>query len=85
MRGDLQEDPGSDVYAATGAYRTFRVLMALVSAFGLICHSADVTNAFLNARMNKDIYVKCPPGFDVTGKVWKLKRALYGLRIAPKL
>ncbi|KAF1981897.1 hypothetical protein K402DRAFT_313881, partial [Aulographum hederae CBS 113979] len=28
-RGDLQTEPGNDVYAATGAYRTFRVLMAL--------------------------------------------------------
>ncbi|KAF1981925.1 hypothetical protein K402DRAFT_312380, partial [Aulographum hederae CBS 113979] len=29
VRGDLQNEPGNDVYAATGAYRTFRILMAL--------------------------------------------------------
>lgn len=84
-RGDLQENPGTEVYAATGAYRTFRILMALVAAFGLLCESADVTNAFLNSLLPYDVYVQCPPGFKVPGKVWKLKRALYGLKEAPKL
>jgi hypothetical protein len=89
--------------------------MSLVAAFDLICHSADVTNAFLNAPMKEEVYVKCPPGFDISGEiwthlsksglacahgpksgnfwthlsksglVWKLKRALYGLKSAPKL
>jgi hypothetical protein len=70
VRGDLQQDLGGDVYAATGAYRTFRILMSLVAAFDLICHSADVTNAFLNAPMKEEVYVKCPPGFDISGEIW---------------
>jgi hypothetical protein len=59
--------------------------MALVAAFGLICETVDVTNAFLNAFLEREVYVECPPGFNVLGIVWKLHRALYGLRIAPKL
>jgi len=86
VRGDLQDITEVDVYAATGAYRSLRILMALVAAFGLICHSADVTNAFLNALLGIDeiVYVQCPPGYEKPGYVWKLKRALYGLRTAPK-
>ncbi|RKK10811.1 hypothetical protein BFJ65_g14807 [Fusarium oxysporum f. sp. cepae] len=30
VRGDLQHHSGEDIYAATGAYRSFRILMALV-------------------------------------------------------
>jgi hypothetical protein len=86
VRGDLQDITGVDVYAATGAYRSLRILLALVAAFDLICDSADVKNAFLNAILSPDeiVYVRCPPGFETPGHVWKLKRALYGLRSAPK-
>jgi len=86
VRGDLQDITEVDVYAATGAYRSLRILMALVAAFGLICHSADVTNAFLNAILGNDeiVYIQCPQGYEKPGYVWKLKRALYGLRTAPK-
>ena len=30
------------------------------------------------------MYVQSPPGYQELGRVWKLKRALYGLRTAPK-
>ena len=35
VRGDFQHYNGDDIYTATGAYRSFRILMALVCAFGL--------------------------------------------------
>lgn len=85
VRGDLQHHTGDDIYAATGAYRSFRVLMALVCAFGLICHQIDFKNAFINAHMDEEVYTTCPPGYGKSGKVWKLRRALYGLRKSPKL
>jgi Reverse transcriptase (RNA-dependent DNA polymerase) len=85
VRGDLQRDPGDDLYAATGAYRTLRILFAIMAAFGLICHSANVTNAYANAAINGDVFVEFPPGFAEPDKAWKLNRALYSLRISPKL
>lgn len=85
VRGDLQMDPGDDLYAATGTYRTLRILIALIAAFGLLCHSADVSNAFTNADLIKMVHVECPQGFKQLGKVWKLNKALYGLKISPKL
>lgn len=85
VRGDLQHHMTDEVYAATGAYRSFRILMALVSAFGLLCHQIDFKNAFTNADMDDEVYTTCPPGFGVPGKCWKLLKALYGLRKSPKL
>ena len=38
VRGDLQHHINHDIYAATGAYRSFRILMALVCAFQLLCY-----------------------------------------------
>ncbi|CAM9588974.1 unnamed protein product, partial [Heterosigma akashiwo] len=48
----------------------------------------DISTAFLNSDIDGDVYVKQPPGFidkDHPNKVWKLKKALYGLRQSPKL
>lgn len=85
VRGDLQHHISEDIYAATGAYRSFRILMALVCAFELQCHQIDFKNAFTNADMDDEIYTTCPPGYGKSGKVWKLLKALYGLRKSPKL
>jgi hypothetical protein len=85
VRGDLQHNTTDDIYAATGAYRSFRILMALVCAFGLLCHQIDFKNAFTNADIDDEIYTTCPPGYSKPGKVWKLLKALYGLRKSPKL
>ena len=85
VRGDLQHHVNDEMYAATGAYRSFRILMALVCAFDLECHQIDFKNAFINANMDEEIYTACPPGYSKPGKVWKLLKALYGLRKSPRL
>ena len=43
----------------------------------------DVKSAFLNVDLKKEVYVRQPPGFAVAGeegKVYRLKKALYGLQ-----
>ncbi|SAM75663.1 uncharacterized protein UBRO_20027 [Ustilago bromivora] len=43
--------------------------------------SIDVTQAYLNANLHHDIYVKLPEGTEVPdGKVYKLIKSLYGLK-----
>ena len=74
-----------DVYAATGAYRTFRVLMALAAAFDLDIRQLDAVNAFINAHLDETVYIKAPTGFYPKGTTLRLLRALYGLKRAPLL
>jgi len=85
VRGDLQEQYG-DTYAATLAARLFRALMALACAFGLKAMQYDVPNAFLNALLDRTLYVRTPDGFQHKyGQTLRLLRALYGLKEAPRL
>lgn len=47
----------------------------------------DVKSAFLNGKLEEEIFVKQPAGFQVEGKeeyVYKLNKALYGLKQAPR-
>ena len=62
VRGDLQAQYG-DTYAATLAARLFRALMALACAFSLKAMQYNVLNAFLNAILNRPIYVQTLDGF----------------------
>jgi len=85
VRGDLQEQYG-DTYAATLAARLFQALIALACAFGLKAMQYDVLNAFLNALLDRTLYVRTPDGFqNQDGQTLRLLRALYGLKEAPRL
>src|SRR5579871_1963199 len=87
-RGDLQLGVNKqDVAAITGAYRTFRLLMALVAAFDLDVIQLDAVNAFVNADLDEEIYITRPDGYKEPLKhsCLKLRKALYGLRKSPKL
>jgi hypothetical protein len=47
----------------------------------------DVKSAFLNGDLKEEVYVHQPPGFAIPGKegkVLRLRKALYGLRQAPR-
>jgi hypothetical protein len=75
-----------DTYAATLAARIFRFLVALMAAFGLKAFQYNVLNAFLNAEVNRKIYVQTPEGYvNQLGPLLQLWRALYGLKEAPLL
>ena len=47
----------------------------------------DVKSAFLNGVLKEEFYVEQPPSYEVAGeegKVYRLKRALYRLKQAPR-
>ena len=59
---------------------TVRMLLALATQEGWDVQQCDVKTAFLEAELEEDIYVRPPPGYGKPTTVYKLRRALYGLK-----
>lgn len=76
-----------EVYAPVTRLETVRLLLALSAKKRWEVHHLDVKTAFLNGDIKEDVYVSQPEGFEKAGEehlVYKLKKALYGLRQAPR-
>eukprot|EP00170_Pyropia_yezoensis_P005115 contig_20934_g5129 len=89
FRGFSQK-PGVDydeVWAPTPARATVRAVLDLAAARNMEIHCLDIETAYLNAIMDKDVYVEKPEGDAVGGKklVWHILRALYGCKQASRL
>ena len=84
VRGDLQQS-NDDNYAATLACKTFRALMAITASEDLEMIQVDAVNAFLNSKIDQEIYIQYPEGFQQGNKVLRLIKALYGLKRSPLL
>ena len=58
----------------------------LAAAYEWQVRTADVSTAFLHAQVEGEVYVRPPKHLQLErpGEVWRLKRALYGLRSAPR-
>jgi hypothetical protein len=86
VRGDQQaRSLRENTYAATLAGRSFRTLIAIAARFDLELIQYDAVNAFVNATLDEDIYMKMPPGHRRSGTILRLHKALYGLRKSPLL
>ena len=75
-----------EVFAPVARIETVRVLLALAAQGGLEVHHMDVKSAFLNGDLTETVFVQQPPGFIIGkgDKVLKSRKALYGLRQAPR-
>ena len=84
------QHPGIDfteVFAPVARLESVHVLLAVAAHEGWEVHHMDVKSTFLNGELQEEVYVVQPAGFVVEGaehKVQKLKKALYGLRQAPR-
>ena len=61
------------------------MLITIAVLHNLDIHQMDVKTAFLNGKLNEEIYVEQPERFIVKGqehKVCKLVKSLYGLKQA---
>ena len=87
VRGyDQQIEDPDEVFASTPSLTTLKLLLTLATAFNWCVWTGDVSTAFLHALVNSDIFVIPPLEFYPEGQtLWKLKRALYGLRNSPQL
>ena len=76
-----------EVFAPVARMETVCLLLALAAHKKWEVHHMDVKSAFLNGDLTEEVYVQQPPGFAVdkdSSKVLKLRKALYGLRQAPR-
>lgn len=72
-----------ETYAPVVRYTSVRILMALAARENLKIHQMDAVTAFLQGDITEEIYLEQPQGFnDGSGRVCKLRRAIYGLKQA---
>lgn len=77
----------NEVFAPVARLETVRLLLALAAKNEWEVHHLDVKSAFLNGVLLEEVYVSQPKGYVKEGqeqKVYKLFKALYGLRQAPR-
>lgn len=66
-------------------FETVHILLSLAALEDWDIEALDVKTAFLYGKLEEEIYMEQPEGFEIPGKehlVWHLKRALYGLKQA---
>ncbi|KAJ9551036.1 hypothetical protein OSB04_015081 [Centaurea solstitialis] len=76
-----------DVFALVARIEAIRLLLAFASYKGFKVYQMDVKSAFLYGTIDEEVYVSQPPGFEdpkYPDKVYKLRKALYGLHQAPR-
>jgi hypothetical protein len=74
------------VFAPVAHLEIVRLMLAMAAHRKWMVHHMDVCSAFLNGDL-REVYVHQPAGFvdDANSdKVLKLRKALYGLREAPR-
>jgi len=75
------------VFAPVAKLETIRLIVALASWKNWSLWQLDVKSAFLNGTLDEEVFITQPPGFVSKGnehKVLRLRKALYGLRQAPR-
>ena len=76
-----------ETFAPVAKLNTIRILVALATAHNWKIHQLDVKFAFLNGELKEEVYLVQPEGFVQKGQehlVCKLKKAIYGLKHAPR-
>lgn len=80
-----QENNTYDVYAPVARMSTVRLLISISLQENKPIRQMDIPTAFLNGNLEKEIFIKYPEGVkEEKGKVLKLRKALYGLKEAPR-
>ncbi|GJZ89597.1 putative ribonuclease H-like domain-containing protein [Tanacetum coccineum] len=76
-----------EVFTPVARIETIRLFLAFASYKGFLVYQMNVKSAFLYGTIEEEVYVHHPPGFfDLAqpNKVYKVVKALYGLRQAPR-
>nr|GEX51260.1 retrovirus-related Pol polyprotein from transposon TNT 1-94 [Tanacetum cinerariifolium] len=88
-QGHTQEEgiDYDEVFAPVARIKAIRLFLAYASFKDFIVYQMDVKSVFLYGKIEEKVYVCQPSGFedlDFPDKVYKVKKALYGLHQAPR-
>ncbi|GJZ87600.1 putative ribonuclease H-like domain-containing protein [Tanacetum coccineum] len=76
-----------EVFAHVARIEAIRLFLAYASFKDFVVYQMDVKSAFLYGKIEEEVYVCQPLGFedpDFPDKVYKVEKALYGLHQAPR-
>ncbi|GJV45058.1 retrovirus-related pol polyprotein from transposon TNT 1-94 [Tanacetum coccineum] len=74
-------------FAPVARIEAMRIFIANAASKNMTIYQMDVKIAFLNGKLKEEVYVSQPKGFvdpDHPTHVYRLKKALYGLKKAPR-
>ncbi|GJW40923.1 retrovirus-related pol polyprotein from transposon TNT 1-94 [Tanacetum coccineum] len=89
-KGHTQEEgiDYDDVFAPVARIEAIRLFLAYSSFMGFMVYQMYVKSAFLYGKMEEEVYVCQPLGFEdpnFPDKVYKVVKAMYGLHQAPRV
>ncbi|GKF67783.1 putative ribonuclease H-like domain-containing protein, partial [Tanacetum coccineum] len=76
-----------EVFAPVARIVAIRLFLAYVSFKDFLVYQMDVKSAFLYRKIEEEVHVCQPPGFEdpvFPDRVYKVEKALYGLHQAPR-
>ncbi|GJS61371.1 putative ribonuclease H-like domain-containing protein [Tanacetum coccineum] len=76
-----------EVFAPVARIEAIRLFLTYASFKDFVIYQIDVKSAFLYEKIEEEVYVYQPPGFEdpyFPNKVYKVEKALYGLHQAPR-
>ena len=76
-----------ETFALVARLEAIRLLLVYSSSMDIKLYQMDVKSAFLNGIINEDVYVEQPPRLknqEFPNHVYKLNKAFYGLKHAPR-
>ncbi|GKF48284.1 retrovirus-related pol polyprotein from transposon TNT 1-94 [Tanacetum coccineum] len=85
--GKLQPKADIESFAPVARLEAIRIFLAFAAHMNMVIYQMDVKTVFLNGNLREEVYVSQPDGFvdpDKPNYVYKLKKALYGLKHAPR-
>lgn len=75
----------SSTFAQVATFKAFRIMMWLSVFFNFRATQMDVKNAFLAGKLDAEIYMEPPPGYEDEVGYVLLEKSLYGLKQAPRI